>query len=223
MLQKEDSETGVAAPPPASQPDPALDTTRYQQLNQNSPTLWNPLHVRLMRGRCSAVELCGGGDLPNWLLATRASFHTSLFLVCFALIILKYWKYCLKFEIYLKRFDDLIRLWLANPLLEPLEAHFICRHKNDPNPKILLTVSLKLECWRAYKWCHKSWCASGGQTLINSLQSRMAPGAARRASELKISMPGLPEGNSGVEVLCFDLVSEPSISKNMGNSFIRTI
>jgi len=36
--------------------------------------------------------------------------------------------------------------------------------------------------------------------------TRMAPGAARRASELKISMPGLPEGNSGVEVLCFDLV-----------------
>ena len=49
-------------------------------------------------------------------------------------------------------------------LLEPLELHFICRHKNDPNQQKL--------CLRAYKWSHKSWCASGVfncQILINSL------------------------------------------------------
>ena len=48
---------------------------------------------------------------------------------------------------------DLIRLWLAyTPLaLEPLELHFICRHKNDQNQQILLTISLKYVYLRIYK------------------------------------------------------------------------
>ena len=65
---------------------------------------------------------------------------------------------------------ELIRLWLVNTPLQPLEPHFICRHKNYQNQQILLTVSLK-EWWRAYKWSHKNWCASGvynSQILINS-------------------------------------------------------
>ena len=44
-----------------------------------------------------------------------------------------------------------LRFWLAyTPLLEPLEPHFICRHKTYPNQQ-KLTISLKLLCSRAYK------------------------------------------------------------------------
>ena len=31
------------------------------------------------------------------------------------------------------RSKDSIRLWLSYTPLEPLEPHFICRHKNEPN------------------------------------------------------------------------------------------
>ena len=34
---------------------------------------------------------------------------------------------------YLIAAKELNRLWLAYTPLEPLELHFICRHKNDPN------------------------------------------------------------------------------------------
>ena len=51
----------------------------------------------------------------------------------------------------IKAYKELIRVWLAYTLLEPLGPDFICRYKNKPNQQILLTFTQTEVYLRAYK------------------------------------------------------------------------